>query len=111
MRAGSLRYRMSLQRKKVQRDAVGGEIVSWVEFRKLWGGIRSASGRELQAANALNHELTHVVTGRWPSEDGVPTAADRIKFGCRVFSVTYVINWDERSREMVVGVTELLNRG
>lgn len=58
MEPGDLRHRVTLQRRVSTRDAIGGEIYTWVDERTVWGAAEPLTGRELLAAQAKHAEIT-----------------------------------------------------
>jgi SPP1 family predicted phage head-tail adaptor len=53
MRAGSLRYKVSLQQPSEVQDDEGQPIPSWPEVAALWANIRYLSGAEAIRAGAV----------------------------------------------------------
>lgn len=60
-----MRERVTLLRKSVARDALGGEIVTWVHQRDVWAQVEMLSGREFFAAMQVNAEDTVTFTMRY----------------------------------------------
>lgn len=50
MKAGKLDQLITLQSKSVTRDAMGGEVVTWVTQNEVWAEYQPLSGREYFAA-------------------------------------------------------------
>jgi SPP1 family predicted phage head-tail adaptor len=53
MRAGSLKHRVSLQRRAEGVDALGQPLDEWEQVAEVWADIADVSGRELAAANQV----------------------------------------------------------
>lgn len=62
--AGRLRHRITLQSKSVTRDAMGGEIITWIDQATLWAEVKPLSGRALYAAQQAQSEVTAAITLR-----------------------------------------------
>lgn len=50
MRAGRMTERVKLLSKSVTRDALGGEVITWVEEAEVWSEAMPLTGREFFAA-------------------------------------------------------------
>lgn len=59
--AGRMRHRVILQAKSVTRDAVGGEVVTWVDQATVWADVQALSGRALIAAQQASSEVTAAI--------------------------------------------------
>lgn len=59
MKAGTLRHKVLLENRAVTRDALGGEIVTWVPVTtlagdgKVWANVRFMSGMEALRTDAV----------------------------------------------------------
>lgn len=66
MRAGTIRYRISLQRPVVIRNDTGEVIVDqWVEFASVWAAIEPVSGREYLSSSEFRAQITTRIRIRW----------------------------------------------
>ena len=54
---GNYNYRLVLQTKVVTRDAIGGDVVSWVERMVVWGSAEPLQGAELLSAQQIQAEM------------------------------------------------------
>ena len=78
-----------------------------------WVRIRPASGREIEIANAMQSQVTHVVEMAFPFVDIKPQ--DLIKFKKspkateRVLNITSVRNIDEMDRELHLMCIEVIS--
>lgn len=97
MRAGRLRHQVEIQQYTATRDAAGQEIRDWTEFATVRADVMPLSGREFFDAAQYNVEISHRVRIRY--RPGVTTKMRVIHEG-RVLDIEYVINKDERDREL-----------
>lgn len=110
MRAGSMRQRISLQRKTVTRGAMGGEVVTWATQSTTWAEARPLSGNELVASE--QHQGVTVVEFRIRYDSAViPKPEWRVLWGPGIYEVTSVINVDGRNRELRLMCREGLANG
>ena len=57
--AGRLRDRVTLQSKGTPgRDAMGGEVITWVDVATIWADVQPLTGRALIAAQQAASEVT-----------------------------------------------------
>ena len=84
MTGDDLRHRIVLQAKSVTRDAMGGEVITWVDQATVWAAIEPLSARELVAAQQVQPELNTRIGIRYRSD---VTAEWRAKYGVRVFTI------------------------
>lgn len=109
LRAGTLRHRITIQRKTATRDDYGGESTTWEDFAtNVAAEIRPLSSRELVAARGVQSETTHEITIRY--RPGI-TAAMRAVYNGRIFNFAVPMNTEERNVELVISATEGLNKG
>ena len=101
--AGRLRERITLQRKSVTRDAVGGEVVTWVEEAVLWAEVAPIRGREYLALRAAQSDV--VMRFRLRYRAGVNPAM-RVVWNGGEYDIVEAIDVGARRTEL-----ELLCRG
>jgi SPP1 family predicted phage head-tail adaptor len=66
MRAGTLRYRVSLQRPVRLKDDTGEVIVDqWAEIDRVWAAFEPVSGREYLASSDFRASVTTRIRIRW----------------------------------------------
>jgi SPP1 family predicted phage head-tail adaptor len=53
-----MRERVTLLRKSVARDQLGGEVITWQQVREVWAHVDPLTGREFFAALQVNAEST-----------------------------------------------------
>lgn len=99
MQAGRLRHRVTLQKKSVTRDAMGGESVTWVDqATNEPAAIEPLSARDRFLAQQAQPELTVRIRLRYRAE---VSAEWRVKYGTRIFAIVAPpINVGERNREL-----------
>lgn len=55
--AGKLDQRVTFQQKGVTKNAIGEEVVSWVDLATVWAEVRPVRGGEFYAANQMQQTL------------------------------------------------------
>ncbi len=55
--AGKLDQRVTFQQKSVTKNAIGEEVVSWIDFATVWAEVRPVRGAEFYAANQMQQTL------------------------------------------------------
>ena len=104
VRAGRLRFAVSIQSSTDTRNTLGEPVEVWATISSgdVQADIEPISAREYQSVQQIAAETTHRVTIRYLA--GI-TAKHRVLYGSRVFDIMGVRNLEERGR-----VTELLCR-
>ena len=102
MKAGKLRYLVTVQRQTGTRDTTGNETDTWTTFAKVYAGVEpyvgsARAGREEFTGNqmvALDYTRFHMryLAGIAPK--------DRIVYNGRLFDIQAVNNRDERNYEL-----------
>lgn len=109
MTAGSLRHRVTIQRRTLlaARDAATGERAEeWDDVATVWACIEPLAGRELWQARQVQSDQSHRVTVRYSALTRGTTTADRLTYAdpgagaARTFNISGVRVPDE-SREWV----------
>lgn len=100
MSAGKLRDRLTIERaSETGRDEHGKTIVKWSALATVWGRISPLSGKELfEAQQTEARTNTRILIRRYAGL----TSRDRIRFGTRIFNLTYVP--DEGLRQPAVAL-------
>lgn len=115
LRAGRLLHKIALQAKS---DGVDGPLPSgqpdetWADvaaWASVSASINPLSARELFAAQSYNSEITHSIRIRGGGERSGITAAHRVRFGTRYFTIHAVRNLEEGDVEMELLCSEGLN--
>lgn len=99
MRAGKLPYLVTIEQRSTGQDAGGGMLNSWSTFATVWAGAIALNGRELEAAQARNNEISHKWTLR-----GLPglTAQMRINWAGNYYNILWIDDVALAGREMFV---------
>lgn len=103
MNAGTLRHRVTLQRRTVTRESYGGETVTWADVATVWARVEAIGGREYYGAGQTLAESTYTVAMRY-RRDVAPSM--RLVYGLWVFDVTAVIP-DAKNAMLTVGCREV----
>lgn len=97
MRAGSLRHRVTLQRKQqTQNPQTGALLTTWVTEAAVWAAVAPLSAREFVAAQAVQSNASVHITVRY--RPGI-TAAMRILHDGKVYGITGVLADKDSGRE------------
>ena len=94
MRAGSLKHQIVIQRYTEAQNDYGEAIATWTDLLSTRASIRPLSAKDIFIGKSLINETTHKVFMRYQI-DIKPN--DRVLFGSRIFSITSVINSEERN--------------
>lgn len=100
MRAGKLRYVITVQKLTVTKDAVGGQSKTWADFLT---GLRAekitSGGREFYAAQKMNEEVQVVFKTRYV---GGVTSKHRVLCGGVEYDILHAADPDGRERELLI---------
>jgi SPP1 family predicted phage head-tail adaptor len=97
MRAGRMSERCTLLRKSASRDALGGEVITWVEDREVWAQVTPVSGREYFAS--LQVVAESAVTFRMHYEDASDVTDEwRITWRAQQYDILNVGDLEARRR-------------
>jgi SPP1 family predicted phage head-tail adaptor len=109
MRAGKLRRNLAYQQKTQVPDSLAQPQPTWTTLAQFWCGIRSPTGRESLNAQQIKAQVSHVVETRFsPSTPVLPTGRF-VTEDNRVFNISYVLNVDERNRQLDIGCIEVIS--
>lgn len=101
MFAGKLRHKVDIEHQSAgspQQFGTGEPDVAWIVFlNDIWAAVEPLSGRELFAAQEFHSEVTTRIRLRY--RDGI-TAAMRVAFESRHYNILYIIDPEERHREL-----------
>ena len=113
MRAGDLRHQIVIEQQSASLDSFGGQVQTWSTVNTVFADIVPLSGRELEAAQAINTEISHQIRIRYQPAltDPKVVAAYRVRFGARLFNIHAAFNVDERNNELNLLAGEGLNLG
>ena len=76
-------------------DDLAGVPEQWQTVHKTWGDVRPLSGREYVQAQAMQADVTHIVTTRLMSG---ANPRQRLLIDDRVFEIESVVNVQEAGR-------------
>lgn len=85
-------------------DGMGGSEGSWSTETTLYAGITPISGREKLHMNAVESDISHIVSIRYNEFD--VSAKSRIQWGSRTFDLHSVINKGEDGAYFELTATE-----
>jgi len=104
MRAGRLRHRLSLQ-SPTHANTVGTITTTWGTVATIWGSIEPLRvfNREFYSSAVINAEISATIIIRYTA-DIEPDY--RIVFETRIFEIMWIINVDEKDKEMQLMVKE-----
>ena len=99
MEAGSLSYRVEIQKRVETTTASGNVTVNWVTESSQWSFMKPSKGDERTEGARVQGIVTHKFTMRY-----IPdlTPDKRLRNGPRVFNIDGITNTGERNRETVV---------
>lgn len=104
MRAGPLRYRVSIQKPVVLRNDSGEVIVdSWSEVAKVWAAIEPISGREYMASTEFRAGITTRIRIRWRAD--VDAACRVVADDGTVYSIDAALPVKGLTRELALMVS------
>lgn len=87
IRAGRLRFRMTIQAKTTTINDGGEAVSAWAPVATVWADLWAKSGTERQTAKSVQAEVSHGVLMRPYS--GL-TTAHRLTMGTRTFAITFI---------------------
>lgn len=118
MRIGNFRRRLDFQTKQGTPNSFGQQPLVWTAvLTSVPAELDALQGRELVAAQALNGEVTHLITVRFHSmlADPVKVAAMRAVYVTpdvtRYFNLSPAVIVDERNRVIQISASEGMNQG
>ena len=92
---GDFRHKVSLQRKDIVSDGVGGSTVAWTEYATPWTKITPKTGGEKVYLNRLNASGLSTVVMRYRSDI---SESDKLVYRGNEFQIRSIINVEERDR-------------
>lgn len=114
MNAGSLRHRLTLETPSSTRDEYGENVPKWTPITSVFGSIKQLSEKQLAmaAAKSITTTSTHEIRMRFTRGLGLRVGYHRLRFeteeSSRTFTINSIANPDERNRELVLTVTEVI---
>jgi SPP1 family predicted phage head-tail adaptor len=108
MRAGLLDKRVTLQQQTTTRNSLGEAVVGWTDVATVWASIEPLQGREMWAQMQVQSEITARIRIRY--RPGV-VASMRVVYGTRIFTISSVIDANERHAELQLMCSEGVANG
>ena len=99
MRAGNLRHHVDFLAKQVTRDAMGGEVIEWIEAGSDWVEALPVSGREFFASMQMEEEISVQFNMRYHA-DLLPQASWRLVWQDQPYDIVRVLDTRGRGREL-----------
>lgn len=97
-RAGSLRHRITVEKKTDGLDAWGGPITTWADHATIWAEVMYLSGSEFWAARQANSEASGKVRIRY--RDDINPDTMRINYGGKILEILACYPFDYRRTEL-----------
>lgn len=98
MRAGRLRYRVTIQRKTVTKDAYGAETITWTTLGTYWAAVEPLRGREFLDQKFDGAELTTRIVLRYQGSTDIKPEY-RATWDGHIYDILAVVEVDARHRE------------
>jgi SPP1 family predicted phage head-tail adaptor len=116
--AGNLRHRVTVQKSTITLDGVGSQTVTWSDVAPpMWVEILPFTGREQFSADAMQAEVSHVISARYQALFADPKAVAAMRIVAvrngvtRIFNIHACMNVDELNAEVRLLCSEGLNSG
>ena len=101
MGIGAMRHRVEIQSRNPTSDGAGGLESNWTTVETRRASIVSKRGQERLEGMQIEDQISHVFTFRHRTDRSI-SAAQRLKFGDRIFNINTVINENERDKFLKV---------
>lgn len=101
------RNRITFQKEQEYQTPEGHWVTDWVdveEIGKVWAEIKSIRGREFIMAGANAVDVTARITIRYNKH---VTDDMRIKYGDKIYYITFINNLEERNIELEILASEI----
>jgi SPP1 family predicted phage head-tail adaptor len=95
-----MRDRITLQEKSVVRDALGGEIITWVDKAIVWAKAQPLRGREFFAAQQMQSEISVRFVFRYASAPAGLDSAWRVNWRNQQYDIVEEIDVEARKTDM-----------
>ena len=100
---GSMTKSIVIQSVANTTDAGGGRSVVWSTYKTVYANVQQLSGTTKYAQGVVDEKGAYVFTVRYTA--GI-TTLNRINYNSQLFSITSVINPDERNKYLVIKADE-----
>lgn len=102
MSIGERRHRVVFQSATVSQDAFGEATNTWSNLCTSWALVQPMKGRERQAANQTQAELTTRIVTRSRSELSSLGPGDRATWNGHTYDIRSVVGRDHRMHELEI---------
>lgn len=106
IKIAELRHRIALESLQQTPDGQGGATLAWNLVQECWAKITPKSGAERVFAQKLEDVYDHEILIRNTLDHLPNKAADRIRYGNRLFQIHSVTFVDERQWWILIRVKE-----
>ena len=108
MNIGELNRRIEVLEQRVDRDAYGGEEITWIPVGRVWAKIETTSGTEYLNAQQVQAENTTKITMRFYA--GL-TVMHRIRYLDKLYEITGIADNLTEHRMTIVTAKEMVSDG
>lgn len=105
MNPGELRHKITIQQFILTKNTNGFEIMTWVDYKKLWVSKRSLGGKEYYSAAAVKAETDVAFGGRFVK--GI-TPQMRIVEGTQIYNVKSALDSDGKRKTLNIVASEVV---
>ncbi len=98
LRAGTLKHKIIIQRNNETQGESGEVINNWENIKITRASINPIKGDEYFLNQNMLNDVDHYIKTRFT--DVKPD--DRIIFGYHIFDIEYILNIDEKNRELMI---------
>lgn len=102
--AGELNERVTIQRRTVARDAIGGQIETWQVRAQLWAKVQPMSAGEQYRRQQIQAKADWKLTIRY---NGDVLPSDRVSWRGHTAEIRGILNPDMRRRFLELSCEEL----
>lgn len=100
------RNRITFQKQDNVQDDEGHWVTDLIDFTQCWAEIKSIRGNEFIMAGANAVDVTARITIRY---NPLITDDMHIKFGNKIYNITFINNLEEKNIEMEILASEVRN--
>jgi SPP1 family predicted phage head-tail adaptor len=101
---GDLHHKITIQEQRGSvNDGGGNKIPNWVEVATVWANVTPTNGQTSVLVGKDTQQITHTVKMRYRAI----SKANRLLFNGRVLKIQYIINVNERNRELRLNCLEV----
>ena len=108
MRSGTLKKRVTIQRRSRSVDEFGGQSPAWQDLATVWASFEPTGGKEGEQSGQVRAVAAFNIGMRY--FEGL-TAADRLVYNGRIFDIVNINDIEELHREFDITAREGQNSG